>query len=328
MSSDAVTTKAPGANRKRPARRGLVAVLGRAARTRRGVFGLIVAGGVVVFSVGGPFVVPHPVNALVTSAYAKPSGQLLLGSDTLGRDVLSRVMGGGWVLLLMALAATVVGVALGTAAGVTSAYLRGSAEVLIMRSVDVILAFPQLVFALLLVSLVGPKLWLIVIAVAVSHAPQVARVMYSATVAVAERPFIKAKELNGVRPARIMVGEIMPNLITPIVVELGLRLTFSIVVMAGLSFLGFGQPPPSPNWGYMISENRLGLGINPWGVVVPAILIALLTIGTNTFGDAVARVSIGAAGRSSEMALAGAAVGTLDDPMDHSPHTEENAAAP
>ena len=110
---------------------------------------------------------------------------------------------------------------------------------------------------------------------------------------VCERPFVKSQELNGERPYRIMFDEIFPNLTTPIVVEFGLRLTFSIVVMAGLSFLGFGQPPPAPNWGYMITENRVGLAQNPWGVVVPAILIALLTIGVNTFGDAVARVRDG-----------------------------------
>jgi peptide/nickel transport system permease protein len=84
--------------------------------------------------------------------------------------------------------------------------------------------------------------------------------------------------------------------------------------MAGLSFLGFGQPPPQPNWGYMISENRLGLGLNPWGVVVPAVLIALLTIGTNTFGDAVARVSMGASGRSDDVDLVAEAVGAVSDP--------------
>jgi peptide/nickel transport system permease protein len=293
---------------------GSAVVILRAARTRRGAFGLVVAGSVVAFAALGPLIAPHSPTAFVTLPYAKPSGHALLGGDTLGRDVLSRVLNGGWVLLLMASAATIVGVGLGTIAGVTAAYLRGVPETLIMRSVDVILAFPQLVFALLLVSIVGPKLWLIVLAVGFSHAPQVARVLHSAAVGVSERPFIKATELNGVRPLRIMVGGILPNLVTPIVVEAGLRMTFSIVVMAGLSFLGFGQAPPAPSWGYMISENRLGLALNPWGVVVPAALIALLTVGTNTFGDAVARVSIGAAGRPSEVALAGAAIGAAGAP--------------
>jgi len=310
----AVRSTAGAARGAAPRRRGSLVLLSRAARTPRGMFGLILAGVVVAVAVIGPFVAPHSATAFTTLPYAKPSAEALLGGDTLGRDVLSRFLDGGRVLLLMAVAATAVGVALGTIAGITAAYLRGAAETAIMRSVDVILAFPQLVFALLLVSLVGPRLWLIVLAVGFSHAPQVARVIHAASVSISERPYIKAKELNGVRPLRIMLGEILPNLVTPIVVEVGLRLTFSIVVMAGLSFLGFGQPPPAPNWGYMISENRVGLALNPWGVVVPAVLIALLTVGTNTFGDAVARVSIGAAGRPSEVALASAAIGAVGMP--------------
>ncbi len=288
-------------------------VLLQAARTRRGTIGLALAGLIVAVAAIGPFVTPDSPTAFISLPYATPSASALLGADTLGRDVLSRVLDGGWVLLIMAVAATVIGVALGTVAGVAAAYLRGSAETMIMRLADVILAFPQLVFALLLVSLVGPRLWLIVVAIAISHLPQVARVMYGTASGVCERPFVKAQELNGERPYRIMFDEIFPNLTTPIVVEFGLRLTFSIVVMAGLSFLGFGQPPPAPNWGYMITENRVGLAQNPWGVVVPAILIALLTIGVNTFGDAVARVAMGAAGRQSELALAVAEVGVTEE---------------
>jgi len=103
----------------------------------------------------------------------------------------------------------------------------------------------------------------------------------------------------------------LPNLISPLMVETGLRLTYSIVLMAGLSFLGFGQPPPAANWGYMIQENRIGLSSNPWAVIVPAALIALLTIGVNTYTDAVARVAIGVERRGEEAILAGdlAAVG-------------------
>ena len=205
-----------------------------------------------------------------------------MGTDVLGRDVLSRVLAGGWVLLIMAAAATAVGVVIGAAAGITAGYRQGYVDGVIMRTVDVILAVPQLVFALLLVSIVGPKLWLIVLAVGVSHAPQVARVLRAATLDVSERDFVKAVELDGVRSSQIMRREILPNLVTPLMVEAGLRLTFSIVTIAGLAFLGFGQQPPSPNWGLMINENRIGLSANPWAVIVPAAVIALLTVGVNT----------------------------------------------
>jgi peptide/nickel transport system permease protein len=280
-----------------------LSVLWSAARTPRGAVGLTMALLVAGVAIIGPALAPHSPDALLTLTFAKPSAQFPLGSDFLGRDVLSRVLGGGWLLLLMALAATGIGIVAGAAAGISAAYLRGAPDGIIMRTVDVILAFPQLVFALLLLSLLGPKLWLIVLAVGLSHAPQVARVIRAATLDIAERDYVKAAELQGMRPAKVMTKEILPNLITPLMVEAGLRLTYSIVIIAGLAFLGFGQPPPAANWGTMINENRIGLQLNPWAVIAPAVLIALLTIGTNTFTDAVARVTIGVDRRPEEAAL-------------------------
>jgi peptide/nickel transport system permease protein len=100
-------------------------------------------------------------------------------------------------------------------------------------------------------------------------------------------------EITGVSTRRITVGEILPSLMTPLMVETGLRMTYSIVIMAGLSFIGFGLPPPLPNWGSMINENRIGLTLNPWAAIAPAIMIAILTIGLNTFTDAISRVALG-----------------------------------
>ena len=272
-------------------------------RTPRGATGLALALSVTVLAIVGPAVAPQSPTALLTVPFAKPSSRFPLGSDFLGRDVLSRVLAGGWVLLLMAVAATALGIIVGASAGISAAYLRGWTDGLIMRTVDVILAFPQLVFALLLVSVLWPRLWLIVLAVGLSHAPAVARVLRSATLDISERDYVKAVELQGMRAAKVMRKEILPNLISPLMVETGLRLTYSIVIMAGLAFLGFGQQPPAANWGSMINENRIGLALNPWAVVVPALLIALLTIGTNTFTDAVARVTIGVDRRPEESVL-------------------------
>ena len=300
------TTATPGGSLPAAARTGRhpwLSVLWSAARTPRGAVGLAMALLVVLVAVIGPAVSPHSPNDLVTLTFAKPSGQFPLGGDFLGRDVLSRVLNGGWLLLLMAVAATASGIAAGAAAGMSAAYLRGAPDGFILRTVDVILAFPQLVFALLLLSLLGPRLWLIVLAVGLSHAPAVARVIRSATLDIAERDYVKVVELQGMRPAKVMAKEILPNLISPLMVEAGLRLTYSIVIIAGLAFLGFGQPPPTANWGTMINENRIGLQLNPWAVIAPAVLIALLTIGINTFTDAVARVTIGVDRRPEEAAL-------------------------
>ncbi len=291
---------APGGRARRPE---WLSALWAATRTVRGAIGLGLAFLVIALAVIGPWIAPYSPDALQTLDFGKPSGDFLLGGDSLGRDVVSRVLDGGWLLLLMALAATALGIILGAAAGVSAAYLRGLSDGIIMRTVDVILSFPQLVFALLLLSVVGPRLWLIVLAVGLSHAPQVGRVLRAATLDISEQDYVKAVELQGMRPAKVMVKEIMPNLVSPLMVEVGLRLTYSIVIIAGLAFLGFGQPPPAANWGTMINENRAGLALNPWAVIVPAALIALLTIGTNTFTDAVARVAIGVERRPEEAAL-------------------------
>jgi peptide/nickel transport system permease protein len=291
QATPAPAAPAPAAPRVR--RREWLHILARAARTPRGMVGLGLALVVVLIAVIGPFVTAHPPDAFVTVPGSPPSAKFPLGSDILGRDVLSRVLAGGWQLLIMATAAMIIGIVLGTAAGIAAAQLRGWRDGVIMRTVDVILAFPQLVFALLLVSILGPARWLLVLAVGISHVPQVARVIRASALDVSERDFVKAVEITGVRQSKVMSGEILPNLITPLMVEAGLRLTYSIVIITGLSFIGFGLQPPAPNWGYMINENRIILTSNPWAVIAPAILIAILTVGLNTFTDAIARVTLG-----------------------------------
>ena len=291
--SAAAGTRLTVADPPRLRRHPWLAILGQAVRTPRGAAGLGLAGFVAVVAAAGPLLAPHPPQALLTLPFARPSGAYPFGADFLGRDVLSRVLDGGWVLLLMAASATVIGIAAGAAAGISAAYRRGRTDGLIMRTVDVILAFPQLVFALLLLSILGPAWWLIVLAVGLTHAPAVARVLRAATLDVAERDYVHAAELQGMRPAAVMAREILPSLSTPLLVEAGLRLTYSIIIMSGLAFLGFGQQPPAANWALMINENRTGLALNPWAVIIPAAMIALLTVGTNLLTDAIGRAAIG-----------------------------------
>ena len=278
-------------------------VLGAAARTGRGATGLAITLAILLLASFGPLVAHYSSTALVTAPFAAPSGQFPLGGDVLGRDVLSRVLDGGWQLLIVSASATAFGVIIGAAVGITAAYRRGWVDGMLMRIVDVLGAFPSRVFALLLVSLNGPRLLLVTLAVGITHIPQVARVIRAATLEISERDYVKAVELQGVKPGKVMRAEILPNLMSPLMVEIGLRLTISIILIAGLAFLGFGQAPPAPSWGYMVQENRLGLVLNPWGVIVPAALIAVLTIGLNTFTDSIARVAIGI-DRRSEAAVA------------------------
>jgi peptide/nickel transport system permease protein len=156
----------------------------------------------------------------------------------------------------------------------------------------VILAFPQIVFVLLAVSAIGPKLWLIVLTVGLTHAPRVARVMRGAGQEVVERDFIKAAEVVGEPRWRIVFGELLPNVTSPLLVEIGLRLTYSIGLVAALSFLGFGLQPPTADWGLMINENRLSITVQAWSVLLPVLAIGLLTVGTNLVTDGIARAAI------------------------------------
>jgi peptide/nickel transport system permease protein len=268
-------------------------VLGRAAATRRGRLGLTLAGLVVAIAVLGPFVAPKSPTEFVAMPFSAPSGPAVLGADVLGRDVLSRVLAGGFVILTLAAIATVIGVAVGTSLGVAAGYMKGPVDEVIMRTLDVALAFPQIILALLLVSIIGPELWLVCAAVAAIHAPQVARVARSATLRAAEEDFVKNAEAFGLPRWRIMLTEILPNIISPLMVETGLRLTYSISLIASLSFLGFGLQPPAPDWGVIINENRIAILSNPWPVVIPILLIAILTVGVNLFSDAIARSALG-----------------------------------
>ena len=247
----------------------------------------------VVSALIGPLFAPAEPAEFVAAPFSGPSRDALLGADNLGRDVLSRFLWGGRSVLSLAILSTLIGVSLGVAVGLVAAYARNVLDDVLMRTMDVILAFPQIVLALVAVATVGPKLWLLVLVVGITTAPRVARVVRGAALDVVERDFVRAAEGIGVSRSKILFGEVLPNVTSPLVVEASLRLTFSIALISALSFLGFGLQPPAADWGLMINENRLGLEIQPWGVVLPVIAIGLLTIGTSLIGDGFSRAAIG-----------------------------------
>ena len=262
----------------------------RFGRTRAGL-GIVLL--VVSLAAFGPLVAPHSETAFVGAPYGEPSRGALLGTDYLGRDLLSRFLAGGRSVLLLALVATLVGVVSGTALGLIAGYSLRVADEVIMRAMDLILAFPAIVLVLLFVSIVGPAAWLLALTVGVSHTPQVARVMRSATVQVAESDFVRYAEALGVSRFRILFSEILPNVVAPLTVEFGLRLTYSIGIIASLDYLGFGVQPPAADWGLMVHENQLGLTVAPLPVLLPVMAIALITVGTNLVTDGFGRAIAG-----------------------------------
>jgi peptide/nickel transport system permease protein len=259
-------------------------------RTRIGL-GIVVL--MVAIALFGRFVAPYSPTEFVAAPNAGPSADALFGADALGRDVFSRWLYGGLTVLWMSTAATVVGIVLGTAVGLVAAYSRNWLDDVLMRGNDVLLSFPAIIFILLVVSAFGPKLGLIVLAVGLTHAPRVARVMRGAGQEVVERDFIRAAEVVGEKRWRIVVGEILPNVTSPLLVEIGLRMTYSIGIIAAVSFLGLGLQPPTADWGLMMNENRLSIAVQPWAVFLPVLAIGLLTVGTNLVTDGVARAAIG-----------------------------------
>lgn len=274
-----------------------LAGLRRALAFHRTQIGLAIVLMLVLIAVFGPVLAPKSPTAFVASPYAPPSKEALFGTDYIGRDVLSRFLYGGRSVLGLALASTALGVFPGVAMGLMAAYSRPSVDNGVMRSMDVLMAFPPVIFALLIVSTVGTEIWLLVVAVAIIHLPRVARLARGAALEVVERDFVKSAEALGERRSRIILGEILPNITGPLLVEASLRLTFSIALVASLSFLGFGLQPPAADWGLMISENRNGLSVQPWGVVLPVAAIALLTVGTSLIADGLSRALVGIGGR-------------------------------
>ncbi|HEX3976061.1 MAG TPA: ABC transporter permease [Solirubrobacteraceae bacterium] len=259
-------------------------------RSRIGLFIFVV---MVLIALAGPLIAPHSPNEFVTAPNSPSSSAALFGGDNLGRDVWSRFLYGGRTVLGMSAAATIIGVALGLVVGLTAAYMSGLVDEVLMRIADVFMAFPQIVLALLLLTAFQSSVTLIVLIVGLSHAPRVARVIRGAAQQVVERDFVKAAEAVGEPRRRIIFGELMPNVTSPLLVEVGLRLTYSIGLIAAINFLGVGLQPPTSDWGLMIQDNRLAVSVQPWGVLLPVIAIALLTIGTNLLTDGFARAAIG-----------------------------------
>jgi peptide/nickel transport system permease protein len=260
------------------------------ARTKIGVLLVALLVGVALL---GPFFAPHAPSAFAAIPFAHPSSAVPLGADNLGRDVLSRFLWGGRSILGLSVLATALGLALGVSVGLIAAYTRSILDDVLMRAMDVILAFPSIVLALVVIAMIGPKLWLLVLVVGLTTMPRVARVTRGASLEIVERDFVQAAEVLGESRARILGGEILPSITSPLMVEASLRLTYSIGLIASLSFLGFGLQPPAADWGLMINENRQALTIQPWGAVMPVIAIALLTIGTSLIGDGLSRAAIG-----------------------------------
>ena len=254
---------------------------------------------IVGISVIGPFVAPDNPYAINYTPLLGPSHAHLLGTDLLGRDVWSRFLNGGASVILLPLIAVSAALVLGCVVGLLAGYLGGWLDTIVTRAADIVLALPPFLLVLVIIAGFGTGELVIVVAVAAVYTPSIMRVIRSAAQTLVPREFVLAARARGDSLLWITFREVAPNVVPTLLVEVALRLTFAVMFIASLSFLGLGVQPPSSNWGVMVAENRDLLFTDPLPVLVPAAAIAVLAISINLIADALTTYFGG--GRSGQM---------------------------
>lgn len=234
----------------------------------------------------GPWVAPHEFQAQDIANRLKPPGpEHFFGTDQYGRDVFSRILVGSRGIFLLGGTGTVLAGLVGIAMGLVSGYLGGLWDEILMRVLDIFLAFPPLLLALVILATVGPSLISLILVVAILYVPMLARVTRSMVLDLKTKEFVEAAVTRGESKRFILFSEILPNAYAPLFVELSMRFSYAIFLVASLGFLGLGVQPPSPDWGLQINEARAYFSRAPWMLLFPAAAISLLVVATNLMTD-------------------------------------------
>lgn len=261
----------------------------RALQSPLTVVGLCLVGLHLFLALCAPFIAPYSISGIHTTGLTPPSADHWLGTDQIGRDYLSRLMSGGRIALLVALMGVSVAVIFGAILGLIAAYRGGWFDDVIMRLTDAVMSVPELLLIAILVLTFGKEIWSLAIIVAIVYMPGVVRVVRAKSLSVSALDFVRAAELRGESPARIMASEIAPNLFGLMAVEFAIRCSSSILKISALSFLGLGISQPTPDWGLMVQEAMSVVFTDPWFLVAPAVALSSLVIGINFAVDGVAR---------------------------------------
>jgi peptide/nickel transport system permease protein len=256
-------------------------------RSKTFIAGNLIVGFWLFWAIVGSHLTPEDPLAQGTAILARPGGAHLLGTDSLGRDVLSRVLAGATGVMKIAPFATLLGVAGGTIVGLVTGYFRGFVDEAIGRLVDAVLALPLIVIAVTAIVALGPSNGTLIVVIGAVFTPLVARTVRAAVLAERDLDYVPAARLRGEHAPFIMFVEILPNVMGPIIVEGTVRLGYAIFAVAGLTFLGFGIQPPSPDWSLQISQNYalLAGGSYWWTVLFPALAVATLVVAVNLVAD-------------------------------------------
>jgi len=255
-------------------------------RTPSASIGLVIVAGFLLLSLIGPYIAPHsPTDFDITNKFGRPTLAHPFGTDPFGRDVFSRVIYGARLSFLLAAAATLFSLLIGTPLGLVAGYYQGWLDEVLMRVTDALLALPSIILALLIVTTLGSSAFNVILVVGIVYAPRIARVIRSGTLALRNEDFVQAARARGESGAYILFSEVLPNTIAPLIVEASIRMGFAILLATSLSFLGLGVSPPTPDWGLMINEARPHIFRAPWLTIFPSIVIALTIVGFNLLGD-------------------------------------------
>lgn len=244
----------------------------------------------VLLIVVGPHFAPYPPDKLATGIpLMGPSPGHPFGTDNLGRDVYSRFLCGGTMILFIPIAAVVVSVVVGGLAGMLGAYRGGVVDTFINRAFDILLTLPPILIALSVIAGFGTSSLVLILTIGLVYAPQVGKVARGATLGAVTSDYIAAAQARGERPVTVLVREISPNISGPMISDIALRLTYAIIFVATLNFLGLGAQPPSPDWGLSIASSLGFIVVQPWATLAPAVGIAALSVSFNLMADAIAR---------------------------------------
>ena len=252
-----------------------------------GAAGALIVALLIVAAVFAPALAPHGPKDAAFSPYLPPSAEFPMGTDHLGRDILSRVVWGARLSLYVGLTSVLFGISLGALWGIVTAYFGGVSDSSSQRVVDSLMALPPIVLALALMAALGQSVTNVIIALAVLLIPTAARTMRSVALSIKEMPYVESARASGAAEWRVIVRHVIPNTLATYIVMFTVNIAYAIVVEASLSFLGLGAPPDEPSWGSMLTAGTQALETAPWMVFFPGLAISLTVFGLNLLGDSI-----------------------------------------
>jgi len=255
-------------------------------RSRNAMAGAVIVGFVLIMALFGPYFLSHdPEKVNVLASWRPPGGEHLMGTDALGRDVFSRIVLGARVSLLVSVSVLAITLTIGTILGMCAAYFGGWVDTLIMRTVDIIFAFPELIFAILVAAMLGPGKLTVIVALSIVWWPGIARLTRSLVLGLKQEMFIEAAVASGTPVHKIMRRHFLPNIVAPLIVRASIGVGFIIMAEATLSFLGIGIQEPEPTWGAMIRDGLTQLRTDPHLALFASLALGVTMIGFNLLGD-------------------------------------------